>query len=78
MADLADENISHAHSSATRRDFPLLRAGALDDRGQYGGSFCPCHGSIYDTSRRIRQGPAPLDLARPPYGFTTNATIKIG
>src|SRR3984893_18681205 len=35
---------------------------AGDDRGQYGGWFCPCHGSVYDTSGRIRQGPAPLHL----------------
>jgi len=52
------------------------RAG--DDRGPYGGWFCPCHGSVYDTSARIRQGPAPLNLIVPPYGFTTDSTIKIG
>ncbi len=49
-----------------------------DDRGLYGGWFCPCHGSMYDTSGRIRQGPAPLNLAVPPYDFTGNITIKIG
>jgi ubiquinol-cytochrome c reductase iron-sulfur subunit len=49
-----------------------------DDRGLYGGWFCPCHGSMYDTSGRIRQGPAPLNLAMPPYQFTGNTTIKIG
>jgi ubiquinol-cytochrome c reductase iron-sulfur subunit len=49
-----------------------------DDRGPYGGWFCPCHGSIYDTSGRIRQGPAPLNLAVPPYEFTGDTTIKIG
>jgi ubiquinol-cytochrome c reductase iron-sulfur subunit len=38
-----------------------------DDRGLYGGWFCPCHGSMYDTSGRIRQGPAPANLAVPPY-----------
>lgn len=49
-----------------------------DDRGPYGGWFCPCHGSIYDTSARIRQGPAPLNLVVPPYEFTSDTAIKIG
>jgi ubiquinol-cytochrome c reductase iron-sulfur subunit len=51
---------------------------AGDDRGPYGGWFCPCHGSIYDTSGRIRQGPAPANLVVPPYDFTGDTTIKIG
>ena len=51
---------------------------AGDDRGPYGGWFCPCHGSIYDTSGRIRQGPAPLNLFVPPYEFTSDTAIKIG
>jgi len=49
-----------------------------DPRGPFGGWFCPCHGSIYDTSGRIRQGPAPLNLFVPPYVFTTDTAIKIG
>jgi ubiquinol-cytochrome c reductase iron-sulfur subunit len=49
-----------------------------DDRGPFGGWFCPCHGSIYDTSGRIRQGPAPANLAVPPYEFAANTTIRIG
>jgi ubiquinol-cytochrome c reductase iron-sulfur subunit len=49
-----------------------------DPRGPYGGWFCPCHGSIYDTSGRIRQGPAPLNLFVPPYQFTKPTAIKIG
>ena len=49
-----------------------------DDRGPYGGWFCPCHGSVYDTSGRIRQGPAPLNLIVPPYDFTSDTAIKIG
>lgn len=49
-----------------------------DPRGPYGGWFCPCHGSIYDTSGRIRQGPAPANLAVPPYKFTAANAIKIG
>lgn len=50
----------------------------LGHQGQYNGWFCPCHGSVYDTSGRIRQGPAPLNLALPPYAFTTDTKIVIG
>jgi ubiquinol-cytochrome c reductase iron-sulfur subunit len=49
-----------------------------ESRGEYGGWFCPCHGSHYDTSGRIRKGPAPLNLAVPPYEFSDDTTIKIG
>jgi ubiquinol-cytochrome c reductase iron-sulfur subunit len=52
---------------------------ALNDaRGDYGGWFCPCHGSQYDTSGRIRKGPAPRNLEVPPYEFTSDTKIKIG
>ena len=47
-------------------------------RGDFGGWFCPCHGSHYDTSGRIRKGPAPLNLPVPPYEFTGDSTIVIG
>lgn len=49
-----------------------------DMRGEYGGWFCPCHGSAYDTSGRIRQGPAPLNLLVPPVNFLTDTKIRIG
>jgi ubiquinol-cytochrome c reductase iron-sulfur subunit len=51
---------------------------STDDRGPFGGWFCPCHGSVYDTSGRIRQGPAPANLAVPPYEFASDTQIKIG
>lgn len=51
---------------------------AADPKGDFGGWFCPCHGSHYDTSGRIRKGPAPLNLAVPKYSFTTDTTIRIG
>jgi ubiquinol-cytochrome c reductase iron-sulfur subunit len=51
---------------------------AADPRGDFGGWFCPCHGSHYDTSARIRKGPAPKNLAVPPYNFTSDKTIRIG
>ena len=50
----------------------------LSDKGEYNGWFCPCHGSHYDTSGRIRQGPAPENMAVPQYEFLDNKTIKIG
>jgi ubiquinol-cytochrome c reductase iron-sulfur subunit len=46
--------------------------------GNYDGFFCPCHGSQYDSSGRIRQGPAPLNLYVPPYNFVSDTKIKIG
>ena len=50
----------------------------LKDKGDYKGWFCPCHGSHYDTSGRIRKGPAPENMAVPKYEFLDNKTIKIG
>ena len=49
-----------------------------DSKGEYNGWYCPCHGSHYDTSGRIRKGPAPENLAVPPYSFLNDTTIKIG
>lgn len=46
--------------------------------GKYGGWFCPCHGSVYDTSGRIRAGPAPRNLDIPPYVFLENDRLRIG
>ena len=49
-----------------------------DSKGEYNGWFCPCHGSHYDSSGRIRKGPAPDNLAIPPYKFISDTSIKIG
>ncbi|MEO0391985.1 MAG: ubiquinol-cytochrome c reductase iron-sulfur subunit [Pseudomonadota bacterium] len=51
---------------------------AADNKGEYNGWFCPCHGSHYDTSGRIRRGPAPTNLAVPEYEFVDDTTVKIG
>ncbi|MBI2235633.1 MAG: ubiquinol-cytochrome c reductase iron-sulfur subunit [Magnetospirillum sp.] len=51
---------------------------AADPRGDWGGWFCPCHCSHYDTSARIRKGPAPKNLAVPAYKFTGESIIRIG
>lgn len=47
-------------------------------QGRYGGWFCPCHGSLYDTSGRVRRGPAPENLVVPPYEFVDDATVRVG
>ena len=49
-----------------------------ENRGEFGGYFCPCHGSQYDTAARIRKGPAPKNLMVPDYVFETATTVKIG
>jgi ubiquinol-cytochrome c reductase iron-sulfur subunit len=49
-----------------------------DPKGDFGGWFCPCHGSHYDTSGRIRKGPAPKNLAIPEYNFVSDTLVKIG
>jgi len=51
---------------------------ASDPKGEFGGWFCPCHGSHYDTSGRIRKGPAPRNLEVPQYAFTGDNMVKIG
>ncbi len=50
----------------------------LGHQGKYDGWFCPCHGSVYDTSGRIRQGPAPLNLEVPEYAFLSDTKVRIG
>ncbi len=51
----------------------------IANEGEYGGYFCPCHGSHYDTSGRIRKGPAPLNLEVPPYQFLEgNTKVLVG
>jgi ubiquinol-cytochrome c reductase iron-sulfur subunit len=49
-----------------------------EPRGEYGGYFCPCHGSHYDTAARIRKGPAPKNLEVPQYAFTSDTKIVVG
>ena len=50
----------------------------LGHQGQYDGWFCPCHGSLYDKSGRVRRGPAPANLEVPPYEFASDTSVKIG
>jgi ubiquinol-cytochrome c reductase iron-sulfur subunit len=55
-----------------------LGAAEGENKGDFGGYFCPCHGSHYDTAGRIRKGPAPTNLVVPPYEFSTDTTVMIG
>ncbi|MEJ7926842.1 ubiquinol-cytochrome c reductase iron-sulfur subunit [Sphingobium sp. AN641] len=55
-----------------------LGAAEGENRGEFGGYFCPCHGSHYDTAGRIRKGPAPLNLEVPKYAFTSDTAILVG
>ena len=55
-----------------------LGAGEGENRGEFGGYFCPCHGSSYDTAARIRKGPAPKNLEVPEYKFTSDTAILVG
>ena len=49
-----------------------------ENKGEYGGYFCPCHGSHYDTAARIRKGPAPKNLEVPDYVFKTDTVVQVG
>ena len=55
-----------------------LGAGEGETKGEFGGYFCPCHGSVYDTAARIRKGPAPKNLEVPEYVFNSDTVVKIG
>jgi ubiquinol-cytochrome c reductase iron-sulfur subunit len=55
-----------------------LGVGGGENRGDFGGYFCPCHGSHYDTAARIRKGPAPTNLLVPEYQFKSDTVVQIG
>ena len=59
-------------------DNPAKEFAVVEGYTKLGGWFCPCHGSHYDTAGRIRKGPAPENLAVPPYKFLTDSKIQIG
>ncbi|AOL93212.1 ubiquinol-cytochrome c reductase iron-sulfur subunit [Porphyrobacter sp. LM 6] len=55
-----------------------LGAAEGENKGEFGGYFCPCHGSHYDVAGRIRKGPAPKNLHVPDYEFTSDTVIRVG
>ena len=87
-ADVDLKDLKHPEKDSDRAKNPewLVMVGVcthlgcvpLGDKGDYNAWFCPCHGSHYDTSGRIRKGPAPTNLEIPKYEFVNNNTIKIG
>lgn len=85
MSDLKDPQADSARVKKGRENWLVtigicthLGCVPLTGKGEYEGWFCPCHGSDYDTSGRIRKGPAPLNLEVPPYEFISDTKIKIG
>ena len=84
--DGPDGPATDVHRAATDQEALLVMIGVcthlgcvpLGTAGDFGGWFCPCHGSHYDTAGRIRLGPAPANLAIPPYSFPSDTTIVIG
>ncbi|QMU59279.1 MAG: ubiquinol-cytochrome c reductase iron-sulfur subunit [Boseongicola sp.] len=80
-ADAADENRSLDESGEWLVQMGVcthLGCVPLGDAGEFGGWFCPCHGSHYDTSGRIRKGPAPENLPVPAAVFADDTTIVLG
>ncbi|MDP5103159.1 MAG: ubiquinol-cytochrome c reductase iron-sulfur subunit [Erythrobacter sp.] len=75
---VGSENLLVTMGVCTHLGCVPLGAAAGEDRGDFGGYFCPCHGSHYDTAGRIRKGPAPKNLSVPEYAFKTDTVIRIG
>jgi ubiquinol-cytochrome c reductase iron-sulfur subunit len=79
------DRIKQSNGNPGKPEYLIIQAncthlGCVPDygRGDYGGWFCPCHGSQFDTSGRIRKGPAPTNLPPAPYVFVSDTVIKIG
>ena len=84
-ADMRDPQNDAARTKAGKQEWLIVigvctHLGCVPNfgTGDYGGWFCPCHGSVYDTSGRIRKGPAPKNLELPDYEFTGPTKVKIG
>ncbi|APF38173.1 ubiquinol-cytochrome c reductase iron-sulfur subunit [Chelatococcus daeguensis] len=77
-ADSARVKEGHAQWLVVYGNCTHLGCVPLGNAGAYDGWLCPCHGSVFDTSGRIRQGPAPTNLPIPPYAFVNDTKIQIG
>ncbi len=85
VASLIDPQPDSARVKAGHADFLIVYGNCthlgcvpLGNEGQYKGWACPCHGSVFDTSGRVRRGPAPANLPIPPYTFVADTKIRIG
>ncbi|WMS41064.1 ubiquinol-cytochrome c reductase iron-sulfur subunit [Acuticoccus sp. MNP-M23] len=86
LGGAADELATDENRAAPENEAWLVMIGVcthlgcipLGTSGDFGGWFCPCHGSHYDTAGRIRKGPAPENLAIPPYVFASDTSIVVG
>ncbi len=85
LSDLKDPQEDGARVKAGKEEWLIilgvcthLGCVPLPGQGDYKGWFCPCHGSHYDTSGRIRKGPAPLNLEVPPYVFLSDDNVLVG
>lgn len=83
MSELRDPQTDDAR--ATKPEFLIvigvcthLGCVPIANAGEFGGYYCPCHGSHYDASGRIRKGPAPLNLEVPQYSFLSENLVKVG
>jgi ubiquinol-cytochrome c reductase iron-sulfur subunit len=79
------ERVAQANGQAGKAQYLIVEASCTHfgcvptfGGGSFGGWLCACHGSVYDTSARIRSGPAPTNLVVPPYVYTSDTAVKIG
>ena len=90
VADLRDKETLEERTKAGKKNWLItlgvcthlgcvpLGAGEGENKGPFGGYFCPCHGSAYDTAARIRKGPAPSNLHVPDYAFNSDTVVTVG
>lgn len=85
MSDLKDPETDEQRTKVGHEQWLIMIANCthlgcipVGDAGEFGGWFCPCHGSDYDTAGRIRKGPAPTNLVLPPYEFVSDTLVQIG
>jgi ubiquinol-cytochrome c reductase iron-sulfur subunit len=85
LSELKDPETDEQRTKAGHEDWLIMIANCthlgcipIGESGDYGGWFCPCHGSQYDTAGRIRKGPAPKNLVLPPYEFVSDTLVQIG
>lgn len=85
LADLKDPQPDDARVKPGHEQWLIMLANCthlgcipVGESGEFGGWFCPCHGSQFDTAGRIRKGPAPTNLVIPPYEFVSDTLVQIG